>query len=152
MSTTAYGLVGPAITLAGKGLDLVLKDQPTMQVWPERFLDGPNVYMYLAVTNTAKHKVEILGVTATTGLFQIWKDSSAESAGDAWAGIVPAFILEPEETKYLPILAADRRPENHELPSWVVLRWRSLQHPSWWRLPVKLKLSHAEFDRIQRAA
>jgi hypothetical protein len=145
-----YSLAGPAISLLGKALDLALKDQPSMQLCPERF--GANVYMHVAVTNTAKHKVHVLGIEATTGLFQVWKDSSVDSAVDASVGVAPEFILNSEETKYLPILAVDRRPENHDLPSWLILLWRSLQHPSWRRLPVKLKLSHAEYDRIQGAA
>lgn len=80
-----------------------------MQLCPERF--GANVYMHVAVTNTAKHKVHVLGIEATTGLFQVWKDSSVDSAVDASVGVAPEFILNSEETKYLPILAVDRRPK-----------------------------------------
>ena len=145
-------LGGPLILLVGKALELALKDQPALQLWPERFLGGANVYMHVAVTNTAKHKVRVLSINATTGLFQVWKSPSVDSAADAAADVVPEFILEPEETKYLPVLAVDRRPENDELPSWLILRWRSLQHPTWPRLPVKLKISHAEFDRTRDAA
>jgi len=145
-------VIGMVLSVGGKALDMVLKDQPTMQLWPERFMGVGNVFMHVAVTNTAKHKIHVLSVEATTGLFQVWKDSSVESAANAAVGEAPEFILEPEETKYLPILAVDRRPENYELPSWLIVRWRSLKHPSWPRLPVKLKLSHAEFDRVQGAA
>jgi hypothetical protein len=134
----------------GRVLDIMLKDQPTLQVWPERY--GANVYMFLAVKNTAKHSILVLSASATTELFEIWKDTSALSAANAAVGMPPEFILQAEETRYLPIESMDRRAENDETPSWLILRWRSLRHPSWWQCRVKLKISHTEFDRIKKAA
>jgi hypothetical protein len=146
------GLIGPFFSFLSSVPAKFFKDQPRMQISPEQILGGGSVYTYLSVTNISKYNIQILSIKSTGELFQIWKDDSIKSAVQASDGKLVTFVLEPEETRHLPLLPVERRPENEDIPSWLVLRWRSLRHPSWWRLPVFLKLSHAEFDRIERAS
>jgi hypothetical protein len=145
-----YSLAGPLLSLIGNAINWILRDSPTMQIWPKRY--GANVYMYLVVHNPGRHSVHVVSIEATTDLFHIWKDHSVEAFVAAAAGTPAEFILQANETRSLPLVAIDRRQDNIQIPSWITLKWRSLQYPTWWKKPVTLKLTHEEFDRIKEAA
>lgn len=148
----AESLVGPVVNILDKSLGAILKDRPRMEVVPERFLGGPNVFMHLAVTNPAGHGIHVRRVSVRPQLIQVWKDSSVESAANAMSGIEPEFILPAGETRYLPILAVERRDEHADHVVQIRLHWRSLRHPRRWKLPVAINLTHRELELIKGAA
>ncbi len=122
-----------------------------MEVWPERFLGGGKVFMYLRVHNPLPHKVHILSVTIQPELFQVWLDSSIEAAANAQVGASPEFILEQGETKLLPLLLINRRDDAITETARITVWWRSNRHPRRPKLPVWLELTHDDYGRIQKA-
>jgi hypothetical protein len=148
--TSLTGLAGPASGWIEKALRAVLGDRPALGLWPERL--GANVYMHLSVTNRTAHKIHVRAVTVRPAMFLVWRDASAEAAGDAMAGLAPSFIMDPGETRYLPMLAVDRRDEHADHPVEIRVSWRSLQHPRRWTAPAKLMLTHREFEKVHGAA
>lgn len=145
-------LAGPAISILDKSLGALMKDRPRMEVVPERFYGGPNVFTHLAVTNTAPHGIHVLRISVRPQLFKVWRDSSPDAAADAMSGIEPKFILGAGETRYLPLLAVERREEHADHLAQIRLHWRSLRHPRRWKLPVSLNLTHRELEQIVGAA
>lgn len=145
-------LAGPAVTIIDKAIGAFSRGRPTLELVPERFLGGANVFMHLAVTNTDGHGIHVKRISVRPALVQVWRDSSAEAAADAMVGEEPEFILAAGERRFLPILAVDRREEHADHLVQIRLHWRSLRHPRRWKFPVALTLTHREFDQIAGAA
>ena len=144
-------LAGPFLNLMGKAVGKVLGEGPTIEVWPERFYVGVNVFMFLKVHNPMKHKMHVLGVSVQPDLFQVWKDDSVDAAANAQIGIEPEFILEAGESKILPLVPINRRDDGISETARITAWWRSHRHPRRWKMPVMLELTHDDYDRLKRA-
>lgn len=136
-------LIAPVIGLIQKAL----VGRPSVEIVPERF--GSSIFMKVKVTNNSRYVVELQSVSAEPPLFEVWADHSVEGVVAARIGKRPSFHLQPDEAKHLPILALDKRDEHADHVVDIVVRWRSLRRPRWPQPPVKLSMTHCDFERLK---
>ncbi len=118
--------------------------RPTVELWPER-LSGDQVLVHLKVSNPTQDRMRITRISVERNSFEVWDNFSAEAASRARRGKELSFMLEPGQSKLLPVRATKKRDAPIGHGDKILVHWLSPRPFRRVPPPIELVLTHEAF-------